>query len=164
VGPFSQRSLTSAYLQLLGEHRGAAAVDRATEVAVWAAALAEEVGWPRAEVSRLREAALLHEIGTVLIGPEQLHGELGAIMLGEAVDGEQSAWIRRQDERWDGAGAGELRGEEIPEGARLLSIAAVWVDERVHRGDVAAITRCWAEAGRRLWPVGVKALTRLRHD
>jgi HD-GYP domain-containing protein (c-di-GMP phosphodiesterase class II) len=136
-------------------------VDRATHVAVWAASLAEEIGWPQADVQRMREAALLHEIGTVFVGAEQIHGELGSVMLGEAVDSEQSTWIRWQDERWDGRGAEGLCGEQIPEGARVLQIATTWVDERDRRDAITAITRCWAEAGRRLWPAGVQALTRL---
>lgn len=153
--------LTSSYLQLLGEHRGAEAVDRAAHVAVWAASLAEETGWPQPNVHRMREAALLHEIGTVFVGAEQIHGELGSVMLGEAVDSAQSAWIRWQGEHWDGSGPGGLHGEQIPEGARLLKIATTWVDERARRDDIASITRCWAAAGRRLWPAGVQALTRV---
>ncbi|MDH3227515.1 MAG: hypothetical protein OEM67_10575 [Thermoleophilia bacterium] len=164
VTTLSPTSLTSSYLQLLGEHRGANAVDRATDVAVWAASLAEEIGWLPADVQRMREAALLHEIEAMFVGAHPIHGELGSIMLGEAVDSEQSAWIRWRSEHWDGGGPEGLWGEQIPEGARLLHIATAWVDERARRDDIAAITRCWAAAGLRLWPVGVQALTRLYRD
>ena len=165
-GSLAGTGLTTAgagsYLQLLGERRGAVAVDRAVDAAVWSAALAEETGWSPRDAARLRETALLRETGALLLGSIGVDAALTALMLGEAIDDEQAEWIRHAAERWDGGGPIGLRGETIAEGGRLLAITMTWLDERRLREPAHATARCWAMAGAALWPAGVRALTRLR--
>ena len=71
-------------------------------------------------------------------------------------------------ERWDGAGYPDrLAGEEIPEEARLLTLADCWdviVSSRAYKPSrsaddaLAEVRRC---SGSQFWPVAVEALERL---
>jgi HD-GYP domain-containing protein (c-di-GMP phosphodiesterase class II) len=55
------------------------------------------------------------------------HAAIGAEMLTDVLSPEQVAWVRGHHERWDGRGYPDgLRGEEIPEGARVLALADAW--------------------------------------
>ena len=115
----------------------------AERVAALATRLGVAAGWSADDVSRLRHAALLHDVGKVGL-PEELlrrpgpldaeerrrvevHADLGADMVSGVLDEEQAAWVRHHHERHDGGGYPEgLAGDEIPEGARLLSLAEAW--------------------------------------
>src|SRR4029453_11884493 len=107
----------------------------------YAGTLAEAAGLSDAEVQVVRTAALLHDIGNmavpehILSKPEALtpeefervkiHPRVGAEILRNVPFGAPVAeLVLCHHERWDGLGypAG-LRGEEIPLGARILSIA-----------------------------------------
>ena len=110
-------------------------------VSQYAAALAESLGWGKERISDLRYSALLHDIGkigvpdSILNNPQRLtdveydmiksHAAMGGdilknkIMIGMAED-----VARCHHERYDGTGyPNGLKGEEIPEEARIVAIA-----------------------------------------
>ena len=112
-----------------------------TRVSQFAVLIAEELGWDSERIGDLRYAALLHDIGkigvpdSILNNPNKLtdveidiirsHTVIGGdilhnrIMVGMAED-----VARSHHERFDGAGYPRgLKGTEIPEEARIVSIA-----------------------------------------
>ena len=76
--------------------------------------------------------------------------------------------MRAHHERWDGGGYPDgLAGEDIPEEARLLTLADCWdviVSSRSYKPShtaaeaLAEVRRC---SGTQFWPVAVGALERL---
>jgi HD-GYP domain-containing protein (c-di-GMP phosphodiesterase class II) len=158
--------VASSCLQLLGERRGRNAVDQIHDVARWTAAVARELSWQADRSERLRVAALVHEAGAVLFtdpsddAPTRDGVEFVLVMLGDAIDDEQHAWIAHLTERWDGGGPRALRGAQVPEGSRTLLLARTWTRLRSRRGPVHATAECWRRAGGALRPDGVRALTR----
>lgn len=141
-----------------GNHRGsglsavyalAAAVDvkdhytygHSRKVNTYAVVLAESIGLPSDEVSRISTSALLHDIGKIGI-PDRIlnkeggldadeweaiksHPRLGANIVGNVPDLAPCVGsILYHHERWDGTGYPDgLRGKSIPLGARILSVA-----------------------------------------
>jgi diguanylate cyclase (GGDEF)-like protein/putative nucleotidyltransferase with HDIG domain len=111
------------------------------KVCTYAVALAEAIGLPPEDVSKISTAGLLHDIGKVGIPDKVLskkgelnredweaikaHPRLGANIVGNIphlVPCVSS--ILHHHERWDGSGYPEgLKGEEIPLEARILAIA-----------------------------------------
>jgi len=106
-----------------------------------AVALAEAIGLPPEEVSRVSTAALLHDIGKIGV-PDRIlnkkgklnledweaiksHPRLGANIVGNIPDlAPCVGFILYHHERWDGTGYPEgLKGKAIPFGARLLAVA-----------------------------------------
>ena len=141
-----------------GNHRGsglsavyalAAAVDakdhytygHSRKVNIYSVVLAEAVGLPSDEVSRISTSALLHDIGKIGVPDSILnkrgeldleewesiksHPRLGANIVGNVHDLAPCVGnILYHHEKWDGTGYPEgLRGKSIPLGARILSIA-----------------------------------------
>jgi diguanylate cyclase (GGDEF)-like protein len=141
-----------------GNHRGsglsavyalAAAVDakdhytygHSRKVNTYAVVLAEALGLPSDEVSRISTSALLHDIGKIGIPDSILnkkgeldseeweaiktHPRLGANIVGNVHDLAPCVGnILYHHEKWDGTGYPEgLKGKSIPLGARILSIA-----------------------------------------
>lgn len=153
-------------------------------VASLAGGLAEQCGWPEDRVARLREAALIHDVGKIgvpdamllkpgpLTPPEydqvKLHALLSAQIADEVLSEEQVGWIRAHHERPDGNGYPfGLRGDEIPEGASLLSLADAWDVMSVGRsyaeatGTEQALQECRLLVGRQFTGEAVHALERL---
>jgi len=110
-------------------------------VNTYAVALAESLGLPSDEVSRISTSALLHDIGKIGI-PDRIlnktgaldadeweaiksHPKLGANIVGNVPDLAPCVGnILYHHERWDGTGYPEgLRGKSIPLGARILAVA-----------------------------------------
>lgn len=107
----------------------------------YALLLAGYLGWPAKCLNSLRFAAILHDIGkihvpaTILFKPGPLdpvewelvrqHPTTGAEMIKDVPFLEDCAPIvRHHHERWDGQGYPDgLPGAQIPEGARILSVA-----------------------------------------
>lgn len=106
-----------------------------------AARLAREVGLPQEECEQMKVAGLLHDIGKVGV-PERLINKAGQLtdeefltIMGHPGGGERLCrplktvqsllpMIRYHHERYDGKGYPDhLRGDEIPLGARVLSLA-----------------------------------------
>ena len=115
--------------------------DHSRKVNVYAVALAEAIGLPPDNVSRISTAALLHDIGKIGIPDKILnkdgpltkeeweamrsHPRLGANIVGN-IPGlvPTLSGILYHHERYDGSGYPEgLKGEEIPIEARIMSIA-----------------------------------------
>ncbi len=102
--------------------------------------IAREMGLSREDVARVRIAASVHDVGKVhtprqilakpgSLTPEEIavmqrHAADGARMVAEIGDPEITAMVRHHHERLDGSGYPDgLRGEEIPLGARIISVA-----------------------------------------
>jgi putative nucleotidyltransferase with HDIG domain len=153
-------------------------------VARHAAFLARAHGLSQAEVVRVHAAALVHDIGKVctpraiLSKPSPLdereravlrdHANVGAEMVASLGDPELVAMVRHHHERPDGTGyPGALRGEEIPLGARILSVADVFdalVSDRPYRAAMShgeALAELAAEAGS---GVDAELASRFRRD
>jgi len=115
--------------------------DHSRKVNIYAVALAEAIGLPPDNVSRISTAALLHDIGKIGIPDKILnkdgplnkeeweairsHPRLGANIVGN-IPGlvPTLSGILYHHERYDGSGYPEgLKGEEIPIEARIMSIA-----------------------------------------
>jgi len=112
-----------------------------TQVAVYAEAIAEKMGFEQKEKDLIVKAALVHDIGKVgvmdaIIGKQgpltdeeyrlvKRHPDIGAEILGMMEGFEEIVpLVRHHHERWDGSGYPlGLKGEEIPLGARLLAVA-----------------------------------------
>ena len=108
-------------------------------VRVFAVEIAKELGLTEDEVEALRAAALLHDIGKLAIPehilhkpgrltPEEfekmkIHTQVGAEILQRvAFPYPVAPIVRSHHERWDGAGYPDgLKGEQIPNGARVLA-------------------------------------------
>jgi putative nucleotidyltransferase with HDIG domain len=162
-------------------------------VTVLAGRLASWLGWDEVRLARLRLGAPLHDIGKVTLSqtvlskagplaPNELaqirtHPAAGAKLI-SPVGAERHAipYALYHHERWDGGGYPTGRaGEEIPEGARLLSVADAFdamVSERPYRRALptrvalAEIERCagsqfdpaFANAFLEAWDAGVLEL------
>lgn len=112
----------------------------AAQVAVYAVAIATEMGLPPERIELIRQAAYLHDIGKLSI-PELIlhkpgklteieyefvkkHTDLGADLL-SSVEGLKhlAPYVRHHHERWDGCGYPMgLAGERIPLEARILNV------------------------------------------
>lgn len=120
----------------------------------YAVLLAREVGMEEEEVRRVELAALLHDIGRPAAGEAMLvsgrpltaveqtlikmHPTVAAHVLKEAPDlADVVPMIYHHHERYDGSGyLGGVAGEDIPLGARILSIADAFeaiTSDRPHR-------------------------------
>lgn len=180
-----ERARALAGLEALA--RAVDARDHATDrhsarVADLAEQIAERLGWSGPAITRLRQAARVHDVGKIALPDSALHGPshdaradgvlarhpvVGADMLATLLDEDQVAWVRHHHEAWDGSGVPDgLRGEEIPEGARILAVAEAW-DSMTVSGPAplppaAAILECVRASGGRFWPPAVEALLALR--
>ncbi|MGH2844265.1 MAG: diguanylate cyclase domain-containing protein [Solirubrobacteraceae bacterium] len=160
-----------------------AAAGHSEQVATLACALALELGWEGDRITRLREAALVHDVGKLTVSEEVLsyagrltpqefeqvkrHPEIGARIAAEMLDPEQREWIRWHHERPDGTGYPDGKtASELPEGAKLLALADAWdtmVSGRLYSApkDVReALGECMALAGTQFAPEAVEALAR----
>lgn len=112
----------------------------AAQVAVYAVAIAVEMGLPAERIELIRQAAYLHDIGKLSI-PEAIlnkpgkltemeyefvkkHTYIGADLLASTEGLKHLApYVRHHHERWDGQGYPMgLAGEEIPLEARILNV------------------------------------------
>jgi len=109
-------------------------------VQVYAAGLARALGMPDTEIQGVKTAALLHDIGKLAVpehilskpGPLtqeefqkiRIHPQVGAeIISGVPFPYPVAPLILSHHERWDGKGyPSGLKGDEIPLGARILSV------------------------------------------
>jgi HD-GYP domain-containing protein (c-di-GMP phosphodiesterase class II) len=128
-------------------------------VSVYAVMIAKELGWSEESLGLLRIAATLHDVGKVEIpdrilrkpGPltdEELaelrrHPEIGAELVSR-IEGLDVivTWIRHAHERYDGCGYPEgLRGDKIPEAARIIFVADAFdamTSDRPYRAAMSA--------------------------
>lgn len=144
-------------------------------VAVYAALTAQRLCLEPAAVTRVRQAAALHDIGKLevpaemlcsaaVFGSEELasiqeHATVGARIVAELGDEELTAIVRHHHERYDGRGYPDgLAAEEIPIGARIIAVADTFdavTSERLYRSALdhaAALELLECEAGAQLDP------------
>ncbi len=110
-------------------------------VAAYSTALARELGWSEERMELLQYAALIHDLGKVAISEAILRKE-GNLTAAEFAQMREHSLtgsniikdikflaggadiIKHHHERWDGQGYPDgLKGELIPEGARILAVA-----------------------------------------
>jgi diguanylate cyclase (GGDEF)-like protein/putative nucleotidyltransferase with HDIG domain len=152
-------------------------------VQVYAAGLARSLGMTDNEIQGVKTAALLHDIGKLAVpehilskpGPLtqeefqkiRIHPQVGAeIISGVPFPYPVSPLILSHHERWDGKGypAG-LKGDEIPLGARILSVVdyfdALMSERPYHKAMSldAALGLLRQEAGKALDPRVVQTFT-----
>jgi putative nucleotidyltransferase with HDIG domain len=143
VGRGPSRERRCAILQRLAamlEAKDPETLGHSRRVARHAERVAREMGLSREDVASVRIAASVHDIGKVhtpreiLTKPDGLtpeefevmkrHPVDGAQLVGELGDLEITAMVRHHHERMDGSGYPDgLRGNEIPLGARIISVA-----------------------------------------
>ncbi len=145
-------------------------------VQVYAAGIARALGMGENEIQGVKTAALLHDIGKLAVpehilskpGPLtqeefqkiRIHPQVGAeIISGVPFPYPVAPLILSHHERWDGKGyPASLKGEEIPLGARILSVVdyfdALLSDRPYHKAMTfdAAIGLLRQESGRALDP------------
>ncbi len=143
--------------------------DHSRRMAQWSVAIAQRLGCSIKEIQAIRWASHLHDIGKIGVPDEILrkpgpldefewekmrkHPELGADIIAPFKQlTSVIPLIRAHQEKFDGTGYPDgLKGEDIPLGARILSVVDAYgaiTDERVyrparsHREAVVEITRC----------------------
>jgi putative nucleotidyltransferase with HDIG domain len=159
--------------------------EHAAQVAIYAAAIAEELGLPPEQVNIIRQSGYLHDIGKIAI-PESIlhkpssltdaeyaliksHTEIGANLVASSKALSHLApFIRHHHERWDGKGYPDgLAHEAIPLEARILnlcdSVEAMASDRPYHQAKsineiIAEVVRC---TGTQFDPVVAKAFVRI---
>ncbi|MEW6321814.1 MAG: HD domain-containing phosphohydrolase [Acidobacteriota bacterium] len=154
-------------------------------VQVYATGLAHGLGMSDNEIQGVKTAALLHDIGKLAV-PEHIlskpgpltqeefqkirvHPQVGAeIISAVPFPYPVAPLILSHHERWDGKGYPQgLKGEEIPLGARILSVVdyfdALTSDRPYHKAMThdAAVALLQQEAGRALDPAVVSLFVRL---
>jgi diguanylate cyclase (GGDEF)-like protein/putative nucleotidyltransferase with HDIG domain len=175
---------TTEALALAIEAKAGCTPEHVRSIQKYAALLAEAAGLSDADIQAVRAAALLHDVGNMAV-PEhilakpgkltseefervKIHPRVGADILREVPFGAPVAeLVLCHHERWDGQGypAG-LRGEAIPLGARILTIADVFSTlqtERPYRAgrftEVEAINILRDLSGSAFDPILVDLLT-----
>ena len=168
------------------ENRAPGTVGHSRRVGIYAAGLARDAGFSRAEARRVKRAGALHDVGKTKIPAEILnkawplneeeqalirsHAEIGAAMVAGLADAELTETIRHHHERFDGGGYPDgLAGERIPLGARLIAVCDTFdalTSRRPYRraiGFPEALELLESEAGSQLDP-GLVALFRERFE
>ena len=125
--------------------------NHASRVSQYAVKIAETVGWKEDRINDLRYAALLHDIGkigvpdSILSNPNPLsdveydiiksHTTIGGdILKNKSIIKTAETVARSHHERYDGAGYPQgLKGEEISEEARVVTIADAFDSMNSHR-------------------------------
>ena len=176
-----------AHLVELLEQRDAYTAGHSERVAMLARTLALQLGLTGDEAGEIERAGRVHDIGKLVIDPEilqkrgpltddemasmRLHAVHGASIVQRfSPTGPGHLFVRHHHERWDGTGYPEgLRGEAIPFGARILSVADAYdalTSDRPYRRaiDVARIRAIMAEGAGSQWdPLVVQSLVAWLH-
>jgi diguanylate cyclase (GGDEF)-like protein/putative nucleotidyltransferase with HDIG domain len=154
-------------------------------VQLYATALARELGMSEHQIQGVKTAALLHDIGKLAV-PEHIlskpgpltteefqkiraHPKIGAdIISAVPFPYPVAPLILNHHERWDGKGyPSGLKGEEIPLGARILTVVdyfdAVMAERPYHKAlpHDAAVALLKQESGHALDPTIVQLFVRL---
>jgi diguanylate cyclase (GGDEF)-like protein len=170
VGEAAVRAATDALVDAL-VGRDPWAGRPSTLIARVSMSLARSMGLPEREIERIRVASLLHDLGKLAIPDEILskpgqlaerewrvvaeHPKIGQVVLEQAGALRDAAAIVLHHHEWyDGRGYPHgLHGEEIPIGARIVSIADAYeamIAGRPYRGAIthqAAMTELRRNAG-----------------
>jgi diguanylate cyclase (GGDEF)-like protein/putative nucleotidyltransferase with HDIG domain len=154
-------------------------------VQVYAAGMAKSLGMPDSEIQGVKTAALLHDIGKLAV-PEHIlskpgpltqeefqkirvHPQVGAeIISAVPFPYPVAPLILSHHERWDGKGYPQgLKGEEIPLGARILSVVdyfdALTSDRPYHKAMThdAALALLNQECSKALDPTVVQTFIKM---
>jgi len=172
-----QQVQRAIYQSLLGLANALEAKDPYTRghserVGAWSRSVAAALGLPPSDVDMIGQAGLLHDIGkigipeTVLRKPGELDPDEWAVMRNHPLIGAQivapfdffaagALMIRHHHERCDGTGYPDgLVGDEIPIGARIITVADVYDaltsnrPYRAARSHSTAVETLTAGAGR----------------
>jgi putative two-component system response regulator len=154
-------------------------------VSAHASAIARELGLPEEDVENIRRAALLHDLGkvgtkdSILNKPGKLTDEEGdhirlhpliaaSILQPITPLREIITYIKHVHEAYDGSGYPDgLEGEDIPLGARIISVADVFdamTSRRPYRAAMEAevvLEHIQNEAGRQFDPVVVETFLKI---
>lgn len=162
------------------EARAPGTAAHSRRVSRYAAALARELDLPRRQITRIRQAAAVHDIGKLEMpagivnkpGPlaasefeiVKRHAIAGARIVLRYGHAELAPIVRHHHERYDGHGYPDgLAGEEIPLGARIVAVVDTFdaiTSDRPYReavGHREALGLLRAEAGAQLDPGVVAA-------
>jgi putative nucleotidyltransferase with HDIG domain len=147
--------------------------------------LARELGWQGADLEMLQFAALLHDVGKIAVPddilrkpvdlvPDEwniiyLHPYHSAQILRPVQPLHKIIpWIYHHHERWDGAGYPDrLKGEAIPEGARIIAVVdafnAITTNRPYHKAlsEKAALDEIAVNSGKQFDPTVVKAFLKI---
>jgi ribonuclease P protein subunit RPR2 len=182
-----RHSVVDALLAAM-ESREAEARTHSARVGAYASYLARVVNYPASLLADLENAAILHDIGKIALPVEMLmqrgvlpasqleafkpHAALGEKILNGILFLRPAARIvRHHHERWDGSGyPDKLAGENIPLGARILSIAdaldAITNEQQYRRAqtfeDAAQEIGRWS--GRQFDPMLIKEFQRIPRE
>ncbi len=183
-GAATGKEISQTLIQALTEHAPGWDEHMST-VADLAVAVAQELGLQQEEVVDVRRAAELHDIGKIAVpaailekpGPlseeewtfVRRHTLIGERILQAAPTLNRAATlIRSSHERWDGAGYPDgLRGQEIPLGARIITVCDSYdamIAERSYHGAMtpqAALDELRRCAGTQFDPQVVAAFCRV---
>lgn len=167
------------------EAKDPATREHAQRVIKYSSNLARELSLSPQEIENIRIAALLHDIGKLGIRQKILekshplleeevehikrHPLVAEKILGPIDDlKEIIQLVKHHHERWDGAGYPDhLKGEEIPLGSRILSLADAYdamISSRVYRvpfSPAQAIAEIKAKAGTQFDPKAAKVFIRM---
>jgi putative nucleotidyltransferase with HDIG domain len=147
--------------------------------------LARELGWQGADLEMLEFAALLHDVGKIAVPddilrkpmelvPEEwniiyLHPYHSAQILRPVEPLHKIIpWIYHHHERWDGVGYPDrLRGEAIPEGARIIAVVdafnAITTNRPYHKAlsEQEALEEIAVNSGKQFDPTVVEAFLKI---
>jgi len=162
--------------------------DHLRRVGVYAAEIAKEIGVSEVEMQALRAASLLHDIGKLAV-PEHIISKPGRLtpvefekMKIHPVVGSEILKrvefpypvvpiVRSHHEKWDGSGYPDgIEGEDIPIGARILSVVDCFdamASDRQYRRAVSpedAMAYILSESGKSFDPQVVKIFARKRAE
>jgi HD-GYP domain-containing protein (c-di-GMP phosphodiesterase class II) len=173
------------------EAKDAYTLDHARSITDMSADVGRRLGMREDEIRDLKLGALLHDIGKIgvpteiLSKPGPLTDDEFEVMKEHTVIGERiiadveflqgvRPLVLHEHERWDGAGyPHQLKGEEIPLGARIIFVCDSWhamTSDRPYRQalpDEEALRRLRAGAGSQFDPAVVEAFCELmqqEHD
>ena len=147
--------------------------------------LARDLGWEGADLEMIEFAALLHDVGKIAVPdnilrkPEELTPEEWDVIYLHPYHSAQIVrpveplrkiipWIYHHHEHWDGSGYPDhLKGEEIPEGARIIAVVdsfnAMTTDRPYHKAlqEPEAMREVNRSAGKQFDPRIVKAFLKV---
>ncbi|HTQ61490.1 MAG TPA: HD domain-containing phosphohydrolase [Candidatus Solibacter sp.] len=162
--------------------------DHLKRVQTYAVQIGQELGLAEIDLNAIRAASLLHDIGKLAV-PEHILSKPGRltpeefekmkihpIVGSEILKRVQFPYpvvpiVRSHHERWDGSGYPDgLKGEEIPIGARILSVVDCFdalTSERPYRRAMSpedAISHLKSESGRSFDPRPLECIVRRYHE